>query len=267
MRTGILRGRDHTLLGAVAALAERRVAIALSRGGAAKSYDHVDPNEDACAFAFTEHAWLVAVTDGHWGCGGAELALERVLERHAPRWTAPAPIALAERWHVEAPEVVLDLNRVLVSAGSGAQTVGRTTLAVGLVRPNDGWWAALLVGDSHLFAVEGAGVRELCPAGDGVVFVGDRHLDPGNVDRCFRSALESHSPRGPIVLATDGLSETAIGVPDPAAAVAESVSAAREASGDLRPLATARGLAERALAAQRRNRAGDNVATACIWCD
>src|SRR5262249_52635469 len=58
MRTGLLRGREHLLLGAVAALAERRVAIALSRGGASKNYSHRDPNEDACAFAWTDHAWL-----------------------------------------------------------------------------------------------------------------------------------------------------------------------------------------------------------------
>ena len=32
-----------------------------------------------------------------------------------------------------------------------------------------------------------------------------------------------------------------------------------------RPLAAANGLLERALAAQRQNAAGDNVATACVW--
>src|SRR5262249_48265120 len=103
MRSGVLRGREHLLLGAVAALAERRVAIALSRGGASKNYSHRDPNEDACAFAWTDHAWLIAVADGHWGAGGAELALDRLLERHAPRWTSSNPIALADRWPLEAP--------------------------------------------------------------------------------------------------------------------------------------------------------------------
>src|SRR5438093_935651 len=160
MRTGILRGRDHLLVGGVAAIAERRVAIALSRGGALKTYDHRDPNEDACAFAWNDHAWLIAVADGHWGSGAAELALDRLLERHAPRWTSPSAIALAERWGLEAPDVVLDLNRVLLAAGDANRTIGRTTLAIGLARPRDGWWATLLIGDSHLFAVDGDTARE-----------------------------------------------------------------------------------------------------------
>lgn len=265
MRTGILRGRDHTLLGATAALAERRVAIALSRGGAAKTYSHRDPNEDACAFAWTEAAWLVAVADGHWGCGGAELALDRLLDRHAPRWISPSPIALADRWFLEAPDVVLDLNRALVAAGDAERTIGRTTLALALVRPRDGWWATLAIGDSHLFVARGAGVREWRPATrDELAFVGDPRLDRDGVEHGVRCTLERELP-GAIMLATDGLSETGIGVAEPARAVAESVGDARALSADLRPLAAARGLVDRALAAQRANAAGDNVAAACAW--
>jgi serine/threonine protein phosphatase PrpC len=265
MRTGILRGREHLLLGTMATLAERRVAIALSRGGAAKTYGHRDPNEDACAFAWNDHAWLVAVADGHWGSAGSELALDRLLERHAPRWMSPSPIALAERWSAEAPDVVLDLNQVLVSAGDAQRTIGRTTLAIGLVRPSDGWWAALLIGDSHLFAVDGATAREWLPAvPDDIAFVGDPRLDRASIGRGVRCAVEPGMPRA-IVLATDGLSEAGIGVGNPARAVAESVRAAAEQRPDVRPLAAARGLAERALDAQRRNVAGDNVATACVW--
>jgi hypothetical protein len=79
-----------------------------------------------------------------------------------------------------------------------------------------------------------------------------------------RCTVEQGAPRA-IVLATDGLSEAGIGVSNPARAVADSVRAASEQIPDVRPLAAARGLAERALDAQRRNVAGDNVATACVW--
>jgi hypothetical protein len=264
MRTGFLRGREHLVLGAVATLAERRVAIALSRGGAAKTYGHRDPNEDACAFAWSEHAWLVAVADGHWGSGGAELALDRLFERHAARWTSPSAIALADRWFLEVPDVVHDLNHALLAAGE-AQPIGRTTLAVGLARPRDGWWAALLIGDSHLFAVDGATAQEWSPAApDDVAFVGDARLDRAAIERSVRCTVQQGAPRA-IVLATDGLSEAGIGVGDPGRAVADSVRAAGEQSPDVRPLATARGVVERALEAQRRNLAGDNVASACIW--
>jgi protein phosphatase 2C-like protein len=265
MRTGVLRGREHLRLGAVATLAERRVAIALSRGGAAKTYKHHDPNEDACAFAWSDHAWLVVVADGHWGSGGAELAVDRLLERHVPRWTTPSAIALADRWSFEAPDVVLDLNHALLAAGNTQHPIGRTTLAVGLVRPRDGWWAALLVGDSHVFAVDGVTAHEWSPAVQAdIIFVGDPRLDRAGIERGVRCTVEQGAPRA-IVLATDGLSEAGIGVGDPARAVADSVRAAGEQSPDLRPLAAARGLAERALDAQRRNVAGDNVATACVW--
>jgi hypothetical protein len=47
MRTGLLLGREHQLLGGVAAIAEGSCAIALSLGGAKKVYEHRDPNEDA----------------------------------------------------------------------------------------------------------------------------------------------------------------------------------------------------------------------------
>jgi hypothetical protein len=264
MRTGFLRGRDHLQIGGVAALAERRVAIALSRGGAEKTYEHRDPNEDACTFAWSDHAWLVAVADGHWGSGGAELALERLIERHAPRWTSPSAIALADRWFLEAPDVVLDLNRALLAAG-GPEKVGRTTLALALARPRDGWWAALLIGDSHVFTADGVRAIESCPATpEQVRFIGDPTLDRTAIAGAVRCALEPHAPRA-IVLATDGLSEPAIGVAKPARAVAESVAAARAVDADLHPISAARGLAERALAAQRANAAGDNVATACVW--
>jgi Protein phosphatase 2C len=265
MRTGVLRGREHVLLGAVATLAEGRVAIALSRGGAAKTYGHRDPNEDACAFACSSHAWLVAVADGHWGYGGAELALDRLLERHAPRWMSPSAIALADRWLLEAPDVVLDLNRALVGAGEGKRLIGRTTLAIALVRPRDGWWAALLFGDSHLFAVDGATARECSPVvPDDLAFVGDPALDRAGIARSVRCTVDQEVPRA-IVLATDGLSEAGIGVESPARAVADSVRVAAEQHADTRALAAARGVAERALDAQRRNVAGDNVATACVW--
>ena len=49
MRHGLLLGRDHTEIGAIAAESEGALAVALSRGGARKLYSHHDPNEDAAS--------------------------------------------------------------------------------------------------------------------------------------------------------------------------------------------------------------------------
>jgi serine/threonine protein phosphatase PrpC len=269
MQTGLLLGRDHVRIGAVAALAEGRVALALSRGGAPKRYDYVEPNEDACAFAMTDRAWLLAVADGHWGARGAELARERVLERHAPRWLSPGALALAERWTSEAPEVVLDLNRTLLDAG-GESAVGRTTLALCLVRPDDGWWAGLCMGDSHVFRVGGDTVREhfgTDERGKRSTFVGDSRIDRERAEQAVRAGVEPDGRGGAIVLATDGLSEQGIGVSDPAAAVDQAARGASATAEDVRPLELARGVLERALAAHRRNRSGDNAASAVLWLD
>ena len=69
------------------------------------------------------------------------------------------------------------------------------------------------------------------------------------------------------VLATDGLSERGIGVEAPAAAVADAVDRAGRTDEPVRPLEAARGTVETALAAQRAQGAGDNVASAVAWLD
>ena len=68
-----------------------------------------------------------------------------------------------------------------------------------------------------------------------------------------------------LVLVTDGLSERGIGVADPARAVADALAAARAEKSDLRPLHACKGVTEAAMEAQRRNNAGDNIATALLW--
>ena len=50
VRSAQLHGRDVEAIGAIESVAEGPAAIALSRGGSAKRYEHVDRNEDACSF-------------------------------------------------------------------------------------------------------------------------------------------------------------------------------------------------------------------------
>jgi len=267
VRRALLRGREHTLLGRVSAIAEQGVAIAISRGGARKTYAHKDLNEDAAGFAFSEHGSAVVVADGHSGHAAAEIAVERWLEAHAARWLAPAAGDWETRWKDAALEQIVDLNHAaLQAADPGNLELPRTTLALAVLRPREARLAYLSVGDSHIFALEPERVREIAPAVPRqIAYLGN----PGHDTRALGPALRVGSaplsaPCG-VVLATDGLSERGIGVADPAAAVAAAAASARTAEPALRPLVLARDLAERALAAQRRQRAGDNVATAVIW--
>jgi serine/threonine protein phosphatase PrpC len=264
MRRGVLRGREHTELGAVAALAEGRCAIALSRGGFRKGYHHRDPNEDVAGFALGREGTLVAVADGHGGCDAAELAVTALLERFAEGWTGSA--VLAGAWPEQARRALAILHAELVERGSGGgNPEARTTLAFALARPGEDLLALASVGDSHVFVADASGARDLAHrGGERPVYLGSPSLEPENL--VARAVLGAGPLAGAqaIVLATDGLSEEGIGVDAPDAAVLDALAHAASARPALRALEAARGLVEHALASHRRRRAGDNVATA-VW--
>jgi serine/threonine protein phosphatase PrpC len=269
MIPAVLLGREHTLMGAVAAIAEGPCAVAISRGGAAKTYAYKNPNEDAAAFHAGDGGILLAVVDGHGGCDASEVAIERLIERHARHWTGATATGLESLWSSQVYGALLDVNEAIVRATTRSGVASsRTTLALALLRPDDDLFAWASIGDSHAFRVASGSAQ-------------DRALDP-NVPRSFlgfaqetadslrTKCVVGTAPLGGVVavaLVTDGLSEVGIGVADPAAAVASAIDEAASAVGDLRPLAAAHGIVERALNAQRGQRSGDNVAAAVAWID
>ena len=261
MKPGVLRGREHLGIGRIACIAEGGAAIALSQGGARKSYAHRDPNEDAAAFVLGARGALLAVADGHGGAEPAEAAVEALIEALLG-WTGSS--APPGDWESIARQAVVRADRAAVArALSGHADAAGTTLAFALVRPGDAWLGWASEGDSHVFAATGAGVSELGAAGQTAQFLG-RAARPSE-------ALAPRSGSGPLrdvralVLATDGISEPGIGVPDPSAAVAAAVERGGAAAPELRPLEAARALVQTALDAQRAQRAGDNVAAAVYW--
>jgi serine/threonine protein phosphatase PrpC len=267
MNPAVLRGREHTVIGAVATIAEGRCAVAISRGGAGKTYAHTDPNEDVAAFRAGEGGVLLAVADGHWGCDAAELAVERLVERHARHWTGASATGLAALWSSQARGALVDVNETIVrEAVRRGAAAARTTLALALLRPGDDLFAWASMGDSHVFCIVPGGAEDHALAPDTPRgFLGSaQETAVGLREKCVLGTAPLGGIRA-VALVTDGLSETGIGVADPAAAVAAAVRDAAGASGDLRPLAAARAIVERALAAQRDNRAGDNVAAAVAW--
>jgi serine/threonine protein phosphatase PrpC len=266
VRVALLRGREHPELGAVQAVAEHGVAIALSRGGAAKRYPHRDPNEDAAGFARGREGACIAVADGHGGAEAAEIALLNLLGEPAEQWTEePGPLD-EKSWRRQALAALSDANRdVRRERGHRPGRGARTTLGLALVLPARGLLLSAAVGDSHLFVADAAGVRELAPAGAKFGFLGDAYESPADLAEITRLASASLAGLRAVVLVTDGLSERGIGVVNPTAAVAEAVRLAEQEPCAAPGLVAARAITDTALEAHRRNRSGDNVAVAVLW--
>lgn len=275
IRTAFLRGRDHHRLGSLELIAEGPVAIALSRGGARKTYSHTDPNEDCSAFALGAGGQLVVAADGHHGELGSEAAVQTILEEFADSWTAASAPAMATdgtAWREQAFEALLRVNRAILEvAGQSQLPPAPTTFVLALLRPAEDLLLHLSVGDSHLFAVEQGSVIDLGgrdPQWRFTPFLG--------YEQASRELLETYAQVGQrrigdlraVVLATDGLSEPGIGVADPARAVHDQAARVEvEAPPDRRAVDLCRGVLETALHAHRRQRAGDNMACSVVWLD
>jgi serine/threonine protein phosphatase PrpC len=267
VRSALLRGRDCHQLGAIETIAEGAAAIALSRGGAAKVYDYIDPNEDCCLFALGDGGVLVALADGHNGEYGARRLIEAIEAELAPAACASEPPAgdsagwgdfLYAGVHAAAREIEL-------YAGAHNLELAPTTLSLAVMRPLEGSWAWCCVGDSHAFRVDAEAATDRGARADPSrrqYFLGKPeetwHRDATSL------GCEQLGDSLAIVLATDGLSEDGIGLDDPAAAVLEVVKAAGEIEPGRRSQWSARELAERANASHRKRRSGDNIATAVI---
>jgi serine/threonine protein phosphatase PrpC len=265
-----LIGRDHHVFGHLAAIAEGPAAITLSRGGARKTYDHTEPNEDAVLFAHDRGGTLLVVADGHHGAAGSQVVIEFLESEWASRWTGAAAISDAgAEWQREAERVLVAANHALLAdAGRRGLPPAPTTLALIIARPHEGiaLWAG--IGDSHVFAIDGHHARDLLAAQLAErrpSFLGYESLDTKSLAERAASGTIALAGLEALVLATDGLSERGIGVIDPAGAVLAAVEASREFQAELRPLELARRVGDAALAAHRANRAGDNIASAAIW--
>lgn len=260
VRSAQLLGRDHLDEGRIACIGEANVAIAISRGGAKKTYACKEPNEDAVCFAHGSAGSLLAVADGHAGAEASQLALRILLDEAAPHWTGSG--IERERWCETAEALVSRVHSAIVAAGVERDSEARTTLSIACVQPEAGFCGWISAGDSHVFAI-GEPPEELGPSAEPLRFLGSPRRDLSEL--ALRVGSFELATRRAIVLATDGLSEQGIGVADPLDAAARAVGSAGQQPAARRPLDAARGLAEQAIAAQQRQRAGDNIATAVCW--
>ena len=262
-----LRGGDHETIGEIATLAEGSAAIAISRGGAAKTYRYRHRNEDVVGFVHGSAGSLAVVADGHGGRQAAELALAFALDELAPRWIEVEVGDLKGRFDAEARGAAVELHRAILRAAlEAAPQPCRTTVSVALVRPGEGWFGHWSVGDSHVFEVRDDAAHEPCAVAQArVCYLGDAATTNEALADGVRVAVCAADATRCLVLATDGLSEAGSGVADPPAAIRQAVAEASTRPLDLRPLETARAVVLRALASHGERRAGDNIATAVLW--
>lgn len=271
MQTAFLRGRDHQQVGRLELEGLPSAAVALSRGGARKTYSYTDANEDCAAYALGEGGSLAIAADGHHGELGSEAAVEILLERFAAAWTAAAPPARGEdAWRAQAIDALMAANRAILEvAGRNQLPPAPTTFVVALVRPEDDLLMHLSVGDSHLFAVEGGYAIELGgreASWKFTPFLGYEEARPELLDEYAKVGIRRLTDLRAVVLATDGLSEPGIGVADPPTTVQAAVShVALEAPEDRRAVDTCRSVVETAMHAHRRQKAGDNMACSVLW--
>jgi serine/threonine protein phosphatase PrpC len=259
----ILRGSESPIIGGVSMISEGSAAISLSRGGFKKRYSHTDPNEDAAAFALGEAGVLLAVADGHNGCDAAESAIDELMLRAGALLTRNGNTA-DEWWRKHALETISAIQTALVSrVAQGVRGHSRTTLALALVLPGEDLLAFASVGDSHIFRMCPNEVVDLGTHSEGLrCFLGNPANDLDAFAKNSVVGVESLANTRAVILATDGISESGIGVDVPEFTVSECAASADRFGPELRPLELARNVAEAALAAHQRHRAGDNIATA-----
>ncbi len=271
MQTAFLRGRNHQRVGGLELAGVGSVAVALSRGGALKTYSHTDPNEDCVAFAVGDGGQLIVAADGHHGELGSEAAIQAILDDFAADWTAAtAPVEGEAAWRTLGVDALLRANHaVLEIAGRNQLPPAPTTFVLALLRPADDLLMHLSVGDSHVFAIERGEAVELGgqdPDWKFTPFLG--------YEEARRELMEEYSTIGfrrvqelrAVILATDGLSEPGIGVADPAAAVYSTFAQVElDMPDDRRAVESCRGIVEVALRAHRHQKAGDNMGCCVVW--
>lgn len=237
-----LWGRQHTVLGAVAAEAPApEVAVALSRGEHPKVRPSVDPNEDVAAVVDGERATLAVVADGHGGARPAEAAVATVGKLIG---RDPPPADLADDQLVEVFEAAAEA--ALAAAFMTEVPEGSTTLSVALVAPDRVQWASF--GDSAVFVGDPEGLRRLDRPRH--AFLG-YPVRAGDLSGDLSSGCLARGRDCWVVLATDGYTDFAGPKPE------QSVRAALTRGS---PEAVARGMVAQAFAGG----AGDNVGVACV---
>ena len=280
MRSAHLRGRDHHRIGGLELISEEPTAIALSRGGARKTYTHTDPNEDSVAFAQGPVARCCSrpmVITASWAPRPACAPFSKAMPRSG-RPKRP-PISLRgesdakrwqEDWKAEGRRALMRANQAILEiAGESGLPPAPTTFVVALVRPAENLLLHLSVGDSHCFAIDrglASTWADEGPIGDSRPFSDTNR----RVKSCSRSTRSSVCAAYAICARWSwrrtAFRSPGIGVSNPAESIFGAVGQVElDSPRERRATDLCRSVVEVALAAQRRQKAGDNMGCAALW--
>lgn len=242
----VLWGVDHEELGEIVTSSTGGAGVALSRGGFAKSYPYVDPNEDAVAVVEGPRATLLVAADGHNGATASMRAVRFVLDHFG----GDPPPALDNRGWAEFFWAANDAILQAVAGGS-QQPSSRTVLLVALATARSVSWGSM--GDAALVAAHPGENRGRQLNKEAARYAGSA---------MSRKGLEGSVHRGETTLASD---EWVVAATD---GLSEFISPMRPADIVPRVLARAGGDAEEAAAllveAACSAGAGDNVGVAVV---
>jgi serine/threonine protein phosphatase PrpC len=195
----VLWGTDHTELGEIVTSSTGRAAVALSRGGFAKTYPYVDDNEDAVAVVAGERATLLVAADGHNGATAAMTAVQFVLDRFGP----DPPAHYDKKDWTLLFEGANDAVLSVTSIGS-TQPSSRCVLLCALVSP--GYVSFGSMGDAALVVARPGGERGRQLNKEAARFVGYPATRRG-LEASVHRGDSALAPDEWVVLATDGVSE------------------------------------------------------------
>jgi len=202
MQRAVLWGHDHVELGVTASEAAGDGAgVAISRGGFAKLYSYVDPNEDVAAAVQGRDATLLVVADGHYGITAPRVAVETVL---AQLGEDPPPALADPEWL----ELFDEVNRrILEATAAGEQRQSATVLVCALVRPGSVSWAA--AGDGAVLKCAPGAARGRQLNREAMRFMG-HPMKPRALKQVVGRGNVALGADDWVVLASDGLSEFVI---------------------------------------------------------
>lgn len=190
LKSGLLLGPDHTVLGAVAVEdITPGLAIGISCGRFPKGYPHVEPNEDAVFAGTNGSTTVLAIADGHNGFEAARAAITAIAAAFE-NLTGGDPQAITRGL----AQAAIDAVGPIETQRSAPRSTSRTALTIAVIIGRS--LATATIGDTACFATTRRSARRLASPSD--FLSADMNVGKITVDTV------SLRWKGAVVLTSDG---------------------------------------------------------------